>query len=157
MGREFYCLVGGVRPCARYDLYPSPCYSDRFLYDLFVFFKGKGRRFSGGSTNQNGVRVIVDVKLYQIFQGLIVYLSPLKGVIRATMEPSNMEYDYKIKMEFINITIAQLNFRVGDLEGNLKKIADAWASQDHLTHIVVFPELALTGYPPQDLLHNIGF
>jgi NAD+ synthase (glutamine-hydrolysing) len=60
-------------------------------------------------------------------------------------------------MEFINITIAQLNFRVGDLEGNLKKIADAWASQDHLTHIVVFPELALTGYPPQDLLHSIGF
>jgi NAD+ synthase (glutamine-hydrolysing) len=60
-------------------------------------------------------------------------------------------------MEFINITIAQLNFHVGDLEGNLKKIADAWASQDHLTHIVVFPELALTGYPPQDLLHSIGF
>jgi NAD+ synthase (glutamine-hydrolysing) len=48
-------------------------------------------------------------------------------------------------MEFINITIAQLNFRVGDLDGNLKKIVDAWASQDHLTHIVVFPELALTG------------
>jgi NAD+ synthase (glutamine-hydrolysing) len=60
-------------------------------------------------------------------------------------------------MEFINISIAQLNFRVGDLEGNLKKIADAWASQDHLTHLVVFPELALTGYPPQDLLHSIGF
>jgi hypothetical protein len=38
-------------------------------------------------------------------------------------------------MEFINITIAQLNFQVGDLEGNLKKIFDAWASQDHLTHL----------------------
>jgi NAD+ synthase (glutamine-hydrolysing) len=60
-------------------------------------------------------------------------------------------------MEFINITIAQLNFQVGDLEGNLKKIFDAWASQDHLAHLVVFPELALTGYPPQDLLHSIGF
>lgn len=60
-------------------------------------------------------------------------------------------------MEFINITIAQLNFHVGDLEGNLKKVADAWASQDHLAHLVVFPELAFTGYPPQDLLHSIGF
>jgi NAD+ synthase (glutamine-hydrolysing) len=60
-------------------------------------------------------------------------------------------------MEFINITIAQLDFQVGNLEGNLKKIADAWASQDHLAHLVVFPELALTGYPPQDLLHSIGF
>jgi predicted amidohydrolase len=50
-------------------------------------------------------------------------------------------------MEFINITIAQLDFQVGDLEGNLKKIFDTWASQDHLAHLVVFPELALTGYP----------
>jgi NAD+ synthase (glutamine-hydrolysing) len=60
-------------------------------------------------------------------------------------------------MEFINITIAQLNFQVGDLEGNLEKIAYAWASQDHLAHLVIFPELTLTGYPPQDLLHSIGF
>ncbi len=60
-------------------------------------------------------------------------------------------------MEFINLAVAQLNFRVGDLEGNLRKITEVWSSQDGIAHIVVFPELALTGYPPQDLLHSVGF
>jgi len=60
-------------------------------------------------------------------------------------------------MEFINIAIAQLNFKVGDLEGNRKKILDAWASQDSIAHLAVFPELSLTGYLPQDLLHNRSF
>jgi NAD+ synthase (glutamine-hydrolysing) len=43
------------------------------------------------------------------------------------------------------------------LRGKPEKDRRRWASQDHLTHLVVFPELALTGYPPQDLLHSIGF
>jgi len=60
-------------------------------------------------------------------------------------------------MEFINIAIAQLNFKVGDLEGNRKKILDAWASQDSIAHLAVFPELSLIGYLPQDLLHNRSF
>ncbi len=54
--------------------------------------------------------------------------------------------------------MAQINSTVGDLEGNVAKIrkflADAKKRQADL---VVFPELAVTGYPPQDLLLENGF
>jgi len=53
----------------------------------------------------------------------------------------------------IRIALAQINSTVGDLEGNLQKmlcfLQDAEAA---CSDIVVFPELALTGYPPEDLL-----
>ncbi|MDD5246882.1 MAG: NAD+ synthase, partial [Candidatus Omnitrophica bacterium] len=53
----------------------------------------------------------------------------------------------------IRIALAQINSTVGDLEGNLQKMLsflhDAEAA---CSDIVVFPELALTGYPPEDLL-----
>ena len=53
----------------------------------------------------------------------------------------------------LRIAIAQLNPTVGDLEGNFQKInrfiLSAKASG---ADIVCFPELALTGYPPEDLL-----
>ena len=54
--------------------------------------------------------------------------------------------------------MAQVNSTVGDLRGNVAKIrkflADAEKCQADL---VVFPELAVTGYPPQDLLLENGF
>jgi NAD+ synthase (glutamine-hydrolysing) len=53
----------------------------------------------------------------------------------------------------IKITIAQINCTVGDLEGNAEKIyrAAERAAADG-ADIVVTPELALVGYPPEDLL-----
>ncbi len=50
--------------------------------------------------------------------------------------------------------MAQKNFLVGDIEGNRDKIiASSINARDILkADIVVFPELALTGYPPEDLL-----
>ena len=53
----------------------------------------------------------------------------------------------------LRIALAQANMVVGDLEGNLRKI-EALASQakDLGADIVAFPELAITGYPPEDLL-----
>ncbi|MEQ8407960.1 MAG: NAD+ synthase [Gammaproteobacteria bacterium] len=53
-----------------------------------------------------------------------------------------------------NIALAQLNFVVGDIEGNTKLIlANAQQAQSELqADMVVFPELAITGYPPEDLL-----
>jgi NAD+ synthase (glutamine-hydrolysing) len=49
--------------------------------------------------------------------------------------------------------MAQINTVVGDLEGNSAKIAD-WIDRARGVDadIVTFPELALTGYPPEDLL-----
>ena len=56
------------------------------------------------------------------------------------------------------IAIAQINCAVGDLEGNCAKI------QDYIGHarlagaeVVCFPELAICGYPPEDLLHKPKF
>jgi NAD+ synthase (glutamine-hydrolysing) len=49
--------------------------------------------------------------------------------------------------------MAQINTVVGDIEGNAAKIAD-WIDRAVRVEadIVAFPELALTGYPPEDLL-----
>lgn len=49
--------------------------------------------------------------------------------------------------------MAQINVVVGDVEGNMRKITE-WIdrARDADADIVTFPELALTGYPPEDLL-----
>ncbi len=61
-------------------------------------------------------------------------------------------------MAEIVVALAQIGTTVGDLEGNSARIADyadraAAAGAD----IVVFPELCLTGYPPEDLLLKSEF
>ncbi|HKQ32390.1 MAG TPA: NAD+ synthase, partial [Thermodesulfobacteriota bacterium] len=61
-------------------------------------------------------------------------------------------------MDNVRLGLAQINVRVGDVEGNLKKILgymkDARAKG---VDILAFPELALTGYPPEDLLLKPSF
>lgn len=53
----------------------------------------------------------------------------------------------------IRIAIAQINCIVGDLDGNSEKIIGGIQKAKSLAaDIVVFPELAVTGYPPEDLL-----
>ena len=57
-------------------------------------------------------------------------------------------------MTTLNILMAQLNTRVGDFEGNARQVitvAERAAAQ-HPDAICVFPELTLSGYPPEDLL-----
>ncbi|MBH2010171.1 MAG: hypothetical protein I8H71_10770, partial [Xanthomonadaceae bacterium] len=58
----------------------------------------------------------------------------------------------------LKITVAQLNFTIGDLAGNVAKMVAAtraaWADQ---SDIVVFSEMALTAYYPGDLLDEDGF
>ena len=53
----------------------------------------------------------------------------------------------------LRLAMAQVNTTVGDVDGNAQKISD-WIRRAHQAHadIVTFPELALTGYPPEDLL-----
>lgn len=54
----------------------------------------------------------------------------------------------------LRVVLAQMNPLVGDIAGNLKQIESlAGRARDELgADIVVFPELALLGYPPEDLL-----
>jgi NAD+ synthase (glutamine-hydrolysing) len=53
----------------------------------------------------------------------------------------------------LRLAMAQIDVVVGDIEGNSQKIMD-WIerARDADADIVTFPELALTGYPPEDLL-----
>ncbi|MEW5692710.1 MAG: NAD+ synthase [Candidatus Hydrogenedentota bacterium] len=56
------------------------------------------------------------------------------------------------------IALGQINSAVGDLEGNVKKIIDAInIAYDNNCHVIIFPELAICGYPPEDLLLNRHF
>ena len=55
--------------------------------------------------------------------------------------------------ESLRIALAQINCTVGDLSGNSSKILRyIQMAKDSSADLVVFPELALTGYPPEDLL-----
>ena len=58
----------------------------------------------------------------------------------------------------MRIALAQINPTIGDLKGNAAKIVDfARRAADAACAVVVFPELALVGYPPRDLLLKADF
>lgn len=58
----------------------------------------------------------------------------------------------------LRVALAQINATVGDFEGNLNKILISAQQADQLrADIIVFPELALCGYPPEDLLLRQDF
>jgi NAD+ synthase (glutamine-hydrolysing) len=58
----------------------------------------------------------------------------------------------------LRIALAQLNLFVGDVGGNTQRVIDTAAeARDKLeADLVLFPELALSGYPPEDLLFHKG-
>jgi NAD+ synthase (glutamine-hydrolysing) len=56
-------------------------------------------------------------------------------------------------MKSIRIALAQINATVGDLSGNARKIEEGIQKARELgVDLLAFPELAITGYPPEDLL-----
>lgn len=59
----------------------------------------------------------------------------------------------------LRVVMAQLDFLVGDIQGNIAKIiAAALDAHDRLrADVIVFPELTVTGYPPEDLLLRPSF
>src|SRR5689334_15929725 len=58
----------------------------------------------------------------------------------------------------MKIAIAQINATVGDLAGNVARIADfAARARKEGADLMVTPELALCGYPPEDLLLREDF
>ena len=61
-------------------------------------------------------------------------------------------------MARLRIALAQINPTVGAIDANLAKIAAAYDEADAAgCDIVAFPELAITGYPPEDLVLKPGF
>lgn len=60
--------------------------------------------------------------------------------------------------EEIRIALAQINTTVGDFEGNLDKMKESIRKAEYAgVDLMAFPELAVTGYPPEDLLLKSGF
>jgi NAD+ synthase (glutamine-hydrolysing) len=58
----------------------------------------------------------------------------------------------------IRVALCQINTHVGDLDGNVARVLDAYAEAEAAgADVAVFPELAITGYPPEDLLLKPGF
>ncbi len=101
----------------------------------------------------------------------ILNLSPAEVVASTKLEQAKMSGN-KSKAKFwqeqleklsnttqpLKISIAQINPVVGDLDGNAQKIIDLSTEVfESGAHLLVFPELALIGYPPEDLLLRKGF
>jgi NAD+ synthase (glutamine-hydrolysing) len=61
--------------------------------------------------------------------------------------------------ESLKVALAQIDLLVGDVQGNTQRIVDTTrhAHTELSADLVVFPELALSGYPPEDLLFHRGF
>ncbi|MCL5986782.1 MAG: NAD+ synthase, partial [Actinobacteria bacterium] len=58
----------------------------------------------------------------------------------------------------MRIALCQLDFTVGDISGNVRKVLDALTEcRDYGAEIFIFPELAISGYPPEDLLFKKDF
>ena len=58
----------------------------------------------------------------------------------------------------MKIALAQLNYHIGNFEKNLKKILDKIEqAKDEKVDLIVFAEMSVCGYPPQDLLENKSF
>ena len=58
----------------------------------------------------------------------------------------------------LRLALAQMNATVGDFAGNLERIGLAIEqARDVGADIVAFPELAVCGYPPEDLLLKPAF
>ncbi len=52
----------------------------------------------------------------------------------------------------MNICMAQINTLVGDIRGNLARVVEVCQAQHEKgADLVIFPEVTLTGYPPEDL------
>src|SRR4051794_4332192 len=61
-------------------------------------------------------------------------------------------------MSRLTVALAQIDPTVGDLDGNAEKIrAGIERARSEGAQLVIFPELALTGYPPEDLLIKTQF
>ena len=66
---------------------------------------------------------------------------------------SNENNSTELKGKSLKFAMAQSHFMVGDIQNNIQKMRSlAIEARDNGADIIIFPELALLGYPPEDLL-----
>src|ERR1039457_1551763 len=74
------------------------------------------------------------------------------------MQAGLTDDDFPRRLHRMKLAIAQINCTVGDLSANVTKILDyAKRARQGGASLLVTPELALTGYPPEDLLLRDDF
>jgi NAD+ synthase (glutamine-hydrolysing) len=65
---------------------------------------------------------------------------------------------WNLKLKYMKVAFAQLNYTIGDFEGNANKIiAEIENAKKNGAQLVLFSELAVTGYYPHDLLEKQEF
>lgn len=57
----------------------------------------------------------------------------------------------------LRFTLAQVNPTVGDIHRNESLILETWATHDAQSDLIIFPEMVICGYMPEDLLLQAGF
>ena len=73
-------------------------------------------------------------------------------------EDGRISVQSTLTMRTLRIGLAQINTAVGDLDGNVAKILEyAAQAREQAVDLLAFPELTITGYPPEDLLLRRGF
>jgi NAD+ synthase (glutamine-hydrolysing) len=88
----------------------------------------------------------------------VMHESSLAEVSRALPDGRPEHRRYPGPMLELRVGLAQINAVVGDLDGNAQRVLDAYeAATDEGCDLVVFPELMITGYPPEDLLLRPAF
>ncbi|MGB2757072.1 MAG: nitrilase-related carbon-nitrogen hydrolase, partial [Acidimicrobiia bacterium] len=61
-------------------------------------------------------------------------------------------------MRSIRVALAQINANVGAIDHNADRILQVYqTAADSCADVVIFPELTITGYPPEDLLLRPAF
>ena len=74
------------------------------------------------------------------------------------MSGKNMRNPRSAQCRLFRIALAQINPTVGDLDGNVRKIIELMdEARGQLADLVAFPEMAVTGYPAEDLLFKPSF
>lgn len=76
-------------------------------------------------------------------------------ILKSLLTQSQSTFSTK-KVKNVKVLLCQINPIVGDIEGNTKKIIRIIKSHRD-AKILIFPELAICGYPPKDLLFQKDF
>ena len=80
------------------------------------------------------------------------------GTVPRFVKADLIYFARRVRVRQLRIGLAQLNVTVGDIEGNARRVLDEIELARGLgVDLVAFPELCLTGYPPEDLLFRSSF
>src|SRR5262249_2814519 len=113
------------------------------LPEISPFFLQSAERFLWGHIQVTGD---------QPARHFAVFLARCRMVSAGAVQPYN-KWGNHPGTPNVKVALAQINPTIGDIEANVAKILDfARRAREGGAELVIFPELAVCGYPPMDLL-----